>query len=394
MDKREKNETGGIVGLVDSLIGQALTRRASDIHFEPTDGGLWVRARCDGLLTDLEQVPAVLAEGVITRLKVLAGLLTYRQDIPQEGGFVWPAVEDRAASPDGATREPNDEGLAELGVERIDLRLATFPTVRGERAVVRLFDSHREYLHLERLGLANEHVASLKTAAGRSAGLILITGPAGSGKTTTLYSLLGHLRRATPERSVITLEDPVERRLDGIAQIQIQPHGELNYARAMRSLLRQDPEVLMLGEIRDAETANVVVEAALTGHLILSTVHSGDPAETIVRMLEMGVPPYQLVSALTLVCSQRLLRRRCSEGAESDCPKCNGTGYFGRVAVASLMTIDEEIRSLILERPPTSRLRAVIGKKSKAMSSYVAALVADGVTDENEVRRVLDTRLE
>ncbi|MCH7702680.1 MAG: type II/IV secretion system protein [Planctomycetes bacterium] len=394
MGEHIKNATGGVVGLVDSLIGQALTRRASDIHFEPTDRGLWVRVRCDGLLADLEQVPAALAEGVITRLKVLAGLLTYRQDIPQEGGFVWPAVEDRSASPGGSAPDPKFEGSAERGVERVDLRLATFPTVRGERAVVRLFDPQREHLHLDRLGLADEHVASLQAAAGRSAGLILITGPAGSGKTTTLYSLLGHLRRATPERSVITLEDPVERRLDGIAQIQIQPHGELNYARAMRSLLRQDPEVLMLGEIRDAETASVVVEASLTGHLILSTVHSGDPAETVVRLLEMGVPPYQLVSALVLVCSQRLLRRRCPDGAQSDCPKCNGTGYFGRVAVASLMTVDEEIRSLILERPPTSRLRAMIGRKSKPMSAYVAALVADGVTDENEVRRVMEPGLE
>lgn len=385
MADRERETTGGVVDLVDALIRRAVARRASDVHFEPTDSGLWVRVRCDGLLADLEQVPAALAEGVINRLKVMAGLLTYRTDIPQEGGFVWPESQgdDQSTSADG--RRESD--VIKTGC--IDLRLATFPTVRGERAVLRVFDPQREYLHLDRLGLAGDHVADLKAAAGRSAGLILITGPAGSGKTTTLYSLLGHLRRTTPQRSVITLEDPVERRLDGIAQIQIQPHGKLNYARAMRSLLRQDPEVLMLGEIRDAETAGVVVEAALTGHLILSTVHSGDPAETVVRLLEMGVPPYQLVSALVLVCSQRLLRRRCPDGAQSDCSKCNGTGYFGRVAVASLMTVDEEIRSLILERPSTSRLRAMINKKNKPMSSYVAKLVADGVTDENEVRRVL-----
>ncbi|MCH8150112.1 MAG: Flp pilus assembly complex ATPase component TadA [Planctomycetes bacterium] len=250
--------------LVEGILNRGLTSGASDLHFEPTDRGMCVRARVDGQLVDFESIPDDLAENVVSRLKILASLLTYRVDIPQEGSFRF------------SPSSPGDD-------EAPDLRVATFPTIRGERAVVRVFRAQASLQLLDSLGLAEEQVAVLSRAVARPVGLIVLSGPAGSGKTTTLYALLRTLRDKHPQRSVITLEDPVEQRIDGVTQIQVNPHGELSYQRCMRSLLRQDPQVLLLGEVRDSQTASLAIEAALTGHLILTSVHSGYPAETIVR---------------------------------------------------------------------------------------------------------------
>ncbi|MHC4233886.1 MAG: GspE/PulE family protein, partial [Planctomycetota bacterium] len=279
-ERQVSTDGTAIVELVNDLLARSLAFGASDIHFEPVDApspGLLVRIRRDGLLHDFEQLPQSAAEGVISRLKVMASLLTYRIDIPQEGSLRF---------------EPGANGTT-TGTE---LRVATFPTIRGERAVVRVFAATAQVERLDELGFAAEQVHRLRTAVESTGGLILVTGPAGAGKTTTLYALLRNLRETCPGRSLITVDDPVEQRLDRVTQVQINPHGELNYEVCMRSLLRQDPQVLLIGEIRDARTATVATEAALTGHLILTTMHSGDPADAVVRLLEMDIPPYQVVS--------------------------------------------------------------------------------------------------
>lgn len=363
--------------MVDEIVARGLAAGATDLHFEPVDEGLLVRARVDGQLADLELFSSRLSENIVSRLKVLASLLTYRVDIPQEGSLRWR----------GDSEHPPDN--------RTELRVATFPTIRGERAVVRVFRDTPQLQSLDSLGIATAQVARMRGAVAQPAGFIVVSGPAGSGKTTTLYAMIRELRDRFPGRSVITLEDPVEQRLNRIAQIQINPHGELGYERCMRSLLRHDPQVILLGEVRDRQTASVAVEAALTGHLILTTVHSGDPAETIVRFLEMGIPSYQLTSALTLVCSQRLLRmrcRRCRDLAIRGCEACLGTGYAGRTAIAQMAQLDEKVRTLVLAHSPASGLREELKRQGPDLSERAAALTASGATDEDEVARVLGCR--
>ncbi len=368
-----------VVGLVQELLDRALSCGASDIHFEPVDvpqAGLLVRVRIDGMLHDFETVPPSVTPNVIGRLKVMAGLLTYRIDIPQEGSVQFSAS---AASESVYT----------------ELRIATFPTIRGERAVVRVFADRAGVKRLSELGFVPTQVQRLRSAVEAPAGMILVTGPAGAGKTTTLYALVRHLLDTHPERSIITIEDPVEQRIDRVTQIQINPHGELNYVVCMRSLLRQDPQVLLIGEIRDAATATVAIEAALTGHLILTTMHSGDPGEAIIRLLEMGAPPYQVVSAVTLVGSQRLLRRRVDSSVEDPAqPVISGQGlaepgYRGRVGCGQVVVIDQSLRELILQHPTAAELRQAMKAQQPDLPAAAAALVAQGVTDVAEVRRVL-----
>jgi type II secretory ATPase GspE/PulE/Tfp pilus assembly ATPase PilB-like protein len=363
-----------VTGLVNQMLSRGLAARATDVHFEPIDDGLLVRARIDGQLVDLELLPTSLSENVVSRLKVMASLLTYRVDIPQEGSLVWQG------------------GSAEPAGHPVDLRVATFPTIRGERAVVRVFHGSSELRSLDTLGLRPEQVSLIRSAVAQPAGFIVASGPAGSGKTTTLYAMIREVRDQFAGRSVLTLEDPVEQRLDRITQIQINPHGELGYERCMRSLLRQDPQVILLGEVRDRQTAAVAIEAALTGHLILTTAHSGDPADTIVRFLEMGIPAYQLTSVLTLVCSQRLLRKTCLEcsGASSrGCEACLGTGYAGRTAVAQVARLDEPARRLILRLATASELGRELKNQGPDMMDRATALVLSGTTDGREVARVL-----
>ncbi len=361
----------GVVNLIDGLLTRAIARRASDIHFDPTDDRLQVRCRLDGLLQEIDHLPVSLADNIIARLKVMAGLLTYRKDIPQEGAF------------------KSDPAWTQ-GTAPIDIRVATFPTVRGERAVLRLMYAVGQVSGLDDLGLERGMVTELRRAAEKPHGLILVTGPAGSGKSTTLYALARHILATTPGRSVVSLEDPVEQRVPGLAQIQVQPHGELNYVRAMRSLLRQDMEVLLVGEIRDAETAHVVVEAALTGHLIMSTLHSGDPAETISRLLEMGIDAYQVVSSVSVIASQRLLRILCPAcGGKADCPTCLSTGYLGRTACGQIAVMNDVLREAVLEHRPIGRLRDIIGQDRPDLAADADRLIREGKTTMEEVRRVI-----
>jgi len=367
-----KSPEGGAVDLVDSVLTRAMEARASDIHIEPTDRFVAVRFRVDGLLHDIEQIPSQMHAGIVARLKVIAGLLSYRQDIPQEGS---------------AERNHRDHAY--------DLRVSTFPTIRGERVAVRLLARGAGPRVLDGLGFNNRVLETLRSTATAKDKMICLCGPAGSGKTTTLYALIDYLRQSHPHQSYITVEDPVELRLDGVAQIQVNPHGDLTFARALRSILRQDPQVLLIGEIRDRETAEIAIEAALTGHLVLTSLHSGSPTEAVVRLLEMNIAPYQLTSALGLVVSQRLLRQVCQvcDGREQTppCANCLGTGFRDRIACAETMVVDQPLREAILERRDASHMHQFMIKQPgfSTISEDARRHLNEGRTTKSEVNRIV-----
>lgn len=317
----ERADTGGVVELVNDVLRRAAAAGASDVHFEPVDGPMRVRFRVDGALRDETAIPQLIAANVVARLKVLAGLLTYRVDTPQEGAI---AAAECAAG--------------------CDVRVSTFPTIRGERAVLRLMAGAARFRSIEELG----HDAALAVRLARQVeqpqGFVLIVGPAGSGKTTTLYALLDHIRRRRPDASIIAVEDPVEIRASGVTQVQIEPARGLTYETALRSVLRQDPQVLLIGEIRDAAVASIVVEAALSGHLLLASMHSGSPAEALLRLLEMGLPPYQLTSTIRGVLSQRLVRVASADR--------------GRSAIGQLVEMTPALRRALLESGDAAALES------------------------------------
>jgi len=365
-----------VVSLIDELLAKAVASGASDVHFEPTAGDLVVKYRLDGVLTVVERLPQAISGNCIARLKVLSGLLTYRNDIPQEG-----RIEVKAGSQ----------------AKVIDQRLAVFPTIYGQRAVVRLFYQNEQLVNLEQLGFVSSVLEILQTFARQTQGVLLLTGPAGSGKSTTLAALMRYIFKVTPGRSIVTLEDPVEIRIDNATQVQITPHGELDFPTALRSLLRQDPQVLMIGEIRDAETAKIGIEAGLTGHLLASTMHSGTPAGAFLRLLEMGIEPYQITSSIWGVLNQRLIRRLCDtckqpkDGQEYravGCSACFDTGYRGRVLVAEQVQMDSALRESILRKADLNEIEALLGARAQASTlAHGESLIAQGVTSRAELNQ-------
>ncbi|MEN6424387.1 MAG: GspE/PulE family protein [Phycisphaerales bacterium] len=365
-----------MVEIVDELLAKAVLAGASDIHFEPTGADLKVKYRLDGVLNPVESLPAAVADNVVARLKVLGGLLTYRNDIPQEGRL---ELDGKAAG------------------RVADVRLAIFPTIYGQRAVVRLFYRHDELMDLEHLGFAARVERQLKTIAAQNQGVLLVTGPAGSGKSTTLAALLRYIAKTLPGKSIVTLEDPVEIRIDGVTQVPITPHGQMTFPTALRSLLRQDPQVLMIGEIRDAETAKIAIEAGLTGHLLMSTMHSGTPAGALLRLLEMGIEPYQVTSSISAIVNQRLVRTLCDrcKKQSSDgrfeavgCPVCLGTGFRGRVLIAEMAQLDGDLRKAVLAKADLDELETLLRSKGYAgILDDGRRLVESGATTEAELNK-------
>jgi general secretion pathway protein E len=379
--KKDRDQAGpdaqDVVGLVDDLLNQAIDSGASDIHFEPGGQQLNVKFRLDGALSPVESLPAALSDNVVARLKVLGDLLTYRNDIPQEGRI---------------------EISGNRSVKVTDVRLAVFPTIYGQRAVVRLFYRQEELLELAHLGFDGDTETSLKAIAAQNQGVLLVTGPAGSGKSTALAAILRYLVQTFPGKSIVALEDPVEIRIDGVTQVPITPHGQMTFPTALRSLLRQDPQVLMIGEIRDAETARIAVEAGLTGHLLMSTMHSGTPAGALLRLLEMGIEPYQVTSSVSAVLNQRLVRRLCRQcrkpsGAGAfepvGCDVCLGTGFKGRALIAEMVHLDSELRKALLAKADLEELEALLERRGHvAIAQDGRRLVENGTTTQAELNTV------
>ena len=348
--------------LVDQILDDAVHRRASDVHFEPTSDGLEVRFRVDGLLESVRTVDAEVGRSLVTRLMVMAHLLTYRLDVPQEG---------RATVVVSSAPQP------------LDLRLSIMPTTHGLRAAVRMPGELVEPHSLNELSLPVSVVAGLERFAASDSGMLLLSGPAGSGKTTTIYALLQHIASQSPGLSIVALEDPVERDLAGVTQIEVAPFGELTYERTLRSILRQDPQVLMLGEIRDAATATLAIQAALSGHRLVSTLHAATPAGAIARLIEMGIEPYQITSALFGVVAQRLVRRKSPDGS----------GYCGRLPVAEFIAIDANLRKAILNRDDADAIAKIYAAQNgfRPMRDAGGDLLRAGLTDDAEIHRVLGT---
>ncbi len=370
---------------VDELLAGGRRRGASDLHLHPTPQGLELRWRIDGVLSPLGTYPPGLAANVVARLKVMAELLTYRTDVPQEGRV-------RGTDTD------------------VEVRVCTFPTLHGERAVVRLFSNRLQFRELEELQLPEEITHRLRQLLCETSGAILVCGPAGSGKTTTLYACLHHLvTHAAVPRSIVTLEDPIEMALPGVAQAQVNPAAGFDLASGLRSVLRQDPEVIMIGEIRDSATAEVALQASLTGQLVLSSFHAGSAAEALSRLLDTGIEPYMLRSGVLAVVFQRLLRKLChcardAKGEEEllglsvrrarlpvGCDDCAGSGFSGRMVLAEMLMLEEgPLASAVLARVDVAQLEqlAVRGGMVDRWSRALAA-VERGATSPAEVRRVL-----
>lgn len=364
----EHSKKTDAVSFVNEMLHEASFALASDIHFEPQSAEMTVRYRLDGILNDIESIPDKFGQAVVTRLMVMAGLLTYRTDIPQEGAV-------------------DVSGIGAPSVR--DCRVAIFPTVNGLRAVVRMFYDDPQLSELDNLGFEPQLLAKIKSISQSNQGIVLFTGPAGSGKSTTMGAILRHINKETPGKSIVTLEDPVERKIDGVTQVQISPHGEMTFAVALRSLLRQDPQVLMIGEIRDAQTAGICVQAGLTGHLLMSTLHSGSPSAAIMRLLEMGIEPYQLTSSLRAVVNQRLLRKTCKDCAGKGCKSCFGTGYKGRVLIAEMVELDGELRTCLLDNPNIDSLNEILVRRGHmTLVQHGNRLVEQNITTAGELQRI------
>ncbi len=394
-DIREQVEAAPVVKLVNGVLARAADEGASDIHFEPQARELLIRFRHDGVLHQIMTIPKRLQAGVISRLKIMADLDIAERRIPQDGRI----------------------GLT-VGGRPIDMRVASLPTVYGEKVVIRLLDRSNVMLRLEELGFSDAAFNRYKRSFTKPYGAIMVTGPTGSGKSTTLYATLNILN--TPDKNIITVEDPVEYRLAGINQVQINPKAGLSFASGLRSILRCDPDIVMVGEVRDKDTAQIAVESALTGHLVLSTLHTNDAPGALTRLTEMGVEPFLTASAVDCVIAQRLVRKLCEycrepyapsreilrqvgfdkESIDSrgeitlfrsvGCPRCNNTGYKGRMGIYEIMLVSEAVERLIVERKSADEIGRVA--RAEGMTSLRQdghERVLQGLTSIEEISRVI-----
>jgi type IV pilus assembly protein PilB len=379
------------VRLASAAIAVAVEKDASDIHVEPQAEGMVIRMRVDGILRELAHVPTELQTTVISRLKVLADMDIAERRKPQDGRIV-----------------------VRVGKKNIDLRISTLPTHHGEKMVIRLLDPSAPRLRFRDLGMSANMCEALNRLIGRPQGMLLVTGPTGSGKTTTLYAALNQLR--SPSVNIVTVEDPVEYMLVGINQVQVHTKAGLTFAQCLRSILRQDPNIIMVGEIRDGETAEIAMKASQTGHLVLTTVHTNDAVAAIARLVDLKIPSSLIASSVTAIMSQRLVRKLCTcrehvaatpeyiahlaaAGMEDSrklmyvpgkCPACDHSGYRGRVSVSEILVFDEEVRTLIRSDTRPDQIRVIArGKGMRTMQEDALDRVKDGLTSLDEILRVI-----
>jgi len=386
---RESADDAPVIKLVYSILGQAATEGASDIHFEAGEEEMRVRFRVDGVLGEAARVPKRMISGVISRIKIMSELDIAEKRVPQDGRV-----------------SVNVEG------RKVDLRITTLPTQRGEGATIRILDKEQALRSLDDLGMDGEGRASFTTAIGKAHGAVLVTGPTGSGKSTTLYASLAEVNDVA--RNIITIEDPVEYRIDGINQINVNPKAGLTFAAGLRSILRADPDIIMVGEIRDSETARIAIESALTGHLVLSTLHTNDAPGTITRLAKMGIESFLTASAVDCVVAQRLARKLCTHckrravvaaealneagfrvGADLEvyepvgCARCNRTGYKGRIGLFSVMRMTDEIKELTVNVASEAEITAIAHEQGMlTLREDGLTKARAGVTSIAEITRV------
>jgi len=372
-DLLDENDDAPIVRMLNAMLSQAVREGASDVHIEPYESHSVVRYRVDGSLRDVVRPRAALHAALVLRIKIMANLDIAEKRLPQDGRI-----------------------MLRLGGRPIDVRVSTLPAAHGERVVLRLLDKERGSLAPENLGMAPDTLAALSALIRQSHGIVLVTGPTGSGKTTTLYAMLSRVDTATT--NVLTVEDPIEYDLPGIGQTQVNPRIDMTFARALRAILRQDPDVIMIGEIRDRETAQIAVQASLTGHLVLAPLHTNDALSAVTRLLDMGIEPFLLSSTLLGALGQRLLRKLCVECRQQDgsgrwratgCPACANTGYAGRTGAYELLTVDDAVRAAIHARAAESEMRAIAAQRGfRTIREDCERWLENGSTSIEEVARI------
>ncbi|MFA5311651.1 MAG: GspE/PulE family protein [Candidatus Omnitrophota bacterium] len=383
----EESGKAPIVKLVDLMLNQALKKRASDIHIEPEQGCLRIRYRIDGALHDVFKIPKTKQNAVLARLKIISNLDITENRVPQDGRF-----------------KVRFEG------KEVDFRVSGLPTTFGQKFVLRALDKGNLSIGLDKLGFSEQPERIFKEAISKPFGMILVTGPTGSGKSTTLYSVLNQMN--TPERNIITIEDPVEYQVEGITQIQVKPDIGLDFSSGLRSLLRQSPDVIMIGEIRDSETADIAIKAALTGQIVLSTLHTNDAISSITRLIDMGVEPFLVASSVVMLCAQRLARKLCLKCRKPinipedflkkigftekavfytavGCKYCNNTGFYGRVAILEAVLINDAIREMIIEKKPLDMIKKYAqGQGMRTLRDDAFLKVKQEVTTLDEAIRI------
>lgn len=390
-DLLEDTSEAPVIQFVNLMLSKAVKNRASDIHIEPYQTDLNIRLRIDGLLYNTFHPPKRLHPAIISRIKVMAGLNIAEKRLPQDGRIE-----------------------IKVGDKDIDIRVSTLPTVYGERVVLRLLNKSAEMFRLHELGIPDAHLTEIRRLITLSHGIILVTGPTGSGKTTTLYAALCEIN--TPDKNIITIEDPVEYQIDGIGQVHVNRKVGLTFANGLRTIVRQDPDVILVGEIRDRETAEIAIQAALTGHLVFSTLHTNDAASAVTRLIDMGVEPFLISSSVLAIVAQRLVRTICPyckcpseisgeymkefgfsrddlKNAEiclgEGCDKCMGTGYYGRTGIYEIMRVTEAVKKTVLTTSDADAIKRVaVGEGMKTLRQDGAEKVIHGISTTEEILRV------